>query len=109
YNKAVYGLNPKYSTVQGVPCFSSVDELPQPIDAAVFCVSADNVKKMLPQLQQKGLKAAVIYSAGFGESGPEGKENQQWLREFALSHNIALLGPNCVGQVSFAHKRALTF
>lgn len=109
HQSPIYALNPKYEVVQGVPCFASPAELPGPVDVAIFCSSAATVRHLLPELQQKGLKGAVIFSAGFIESGPEGHELQLWLSRFARKHGIAILGPNCAGQISFANQRAMTF
>jgi acetyltransferase len=105
----IFGLNPKYSDVQGAPCFATPEDLPQDVDVAVFCVGAAQVKELLPRLQKKGVKGAVIFSAGFGEAADDGKAMQQWLTGFARKSGIAVLGPNSLGQVSFANRRPLTF
>ncbi|MEI6468696.1 MAG: acetate--CoA ligase family protein [Betaproteobacteria bacterium] len=105
----IYGLNPKYTTTLGIQCFSDVKKLPNKIDVAIFCVSADKIQEILPKLKEKGLKGLVIFSAGFTESGSLGKKLQNWLTEYSRSNQIAVLGPNCVGQISFASGRALTF
>lgn len=104
----IYGINPKYDQVQGVPCFADVESLPDNVDVAIFSVSAKAVQEMLPQLARKGLKGAVIFSAGFGETAG-GKDLQDWLTAFARQNGIAVLGPNCVGQMSFNRKRPLSF
>lgn len=105
----IYGLNPKYQSVQGVPCFAQPEDLPEPVDMAIFCLSGERLKDMLPRLKRKGLKGVVVFSAGFAESGAEGKELQAWLSSYARENEIAVVGPNCVGQISFAHNRSLTF
>lgn len=105
----IYGLNPKYRSVQGVPCFAEPEELPEPVDLAIFCLAGERLKDMLPRLKRKGLKGVVVYSAGFAESGAEGKALQAWLSSYARENEIAVVGPNCVGQISFAHNRSLTF
>lgn len=109
YPGSIYGLNPKRKSAQGVPCYAHPHELPGKVDAAIFCVSAAQLRDLLPQLREKGLKAAVIFSAGFRESGADGEQLQQWLADYARAHSIAILGPNCVGQISFATGRSLTF
>jgi acetyltransferase len=109
FDGRVIGVNPKYTTVQGVPCVPSVEDIAEQVDLAIFCVSAEAVRRALPVLAGKGLKAAVIFSAGFGETAGRGQELQRWLSEFVRSHGIALVGPNCVGQISFARKRPITF
>lgn len=109
YEGRIYGLNPKYTTVQGVPCYATPEEIPEPVDVAIFSVAAANMKDILPRLKRRGLKGAVIFSAGFGEAGPEGKALQAWLSSYARENRIAILGPNCVGQISFSTRRCLTF
>jgi acetyltransferase len=105
----IYGINPKYNRVQDCLCFASPEHLPEEVDVAIFAVSAAMVKQTLPGLRDKGLKGAVILSAGFGEAGEDGRELQRWISGFAARHRIAMLGPNCVGQISFARGRSLTF
>lgn len=109
YAGTIWGLNPKYSTVQGVPCFARPEDLPGNVDVAIFSVAASSMKDMLPRLKARGLKGAVVFSAGFGESGAEGRALQDWLRAYARDNGIAILGPNCVGQISFATRRCLIF
>lgn len=109
YPGKIWGLNPKYSTVQGVPCFAAPEDLPENVDVAIFSLAAASMKDMLPRLKAKGLKGAVVFSAGFGESGAEGRALQDWLRRYARDNGIAILGPNCVGQISFATRRCLIF
>ena len=109
YPGKIFGLNPKYSTVQGVPCYATPEGLPQDVDVAIFSLAAASMKDMLPRLKAKGLKGAVVFSAGFGESGAEGRALQDWLRRYARENGIAILGPNCVGQISFATRRCLIF
>lgn len=109
FQGAIYGLNPKRDSVQGLPCFAQPSQLPGKIDVAIFCVAADKVRELLPDLQRKGLKAAVIFSSGFSETGESGRELQRWLTDYARAKGIAVLGPNCLGQISFVKARPLTF
>lgn len=109
YPGRIIGVNPKNRTVQGHPCVATVDELPEPIDAVAFCLPARNLTAMLPVLKRKGMKGLVVFSAGFGESGAEGARLQAWLHAFARENEVALLGPNCAGLISFATRRAITF
>jgi acetyltransferase len=109
YAGKIYGLNPKYSSIQGLPCFAEPEDIRGSVDVAIFCVAAERIRNLLPRLKRKGLKGAVIFSAGFRESGEDGKDLQNWLTEYARGHRIAILGPNCVGQISFSAERSLTF
>jgi acyl-CoA synthetase (NDP forming) len=105
----IYGLNPKYKSVQGCPCFAEPEDLPGSVDVAIFCLAGEMLKIMLPRLKRKGLKGAVIFSSGFSESGEDGKALQAWLSAYARDNGVSVVGPNCVGQISFAANRALTF
>ncbi len=109
YAGRIYGINPKRDLVQGIPCFAEVKDLPEQVDVAIFCVAAEKIRTLLPELKAKGLKGAVIFSAGFTESGEQGQALQKWLTSYARQNSIAILGPNCVGQISFATGRSLTF
>lgn len=109
YSGKIYGINPKYKSVQGVRCFAAPSDIPGNIDVAILCVAADRLVAMLPELKRKGLKGAVIFTAGFIETGEEGRKLQEWLSRYARENKIAILGPNCVGQISFSKRRSLTF
>jgi len=109
YSGKIYGINPKYGSVQGVPCFAAPGDVPGNIDVAILCVAADRLVTVLPELKRKGLKGAVIFTAGFIETGEEGRKLQEWLSCYARENKIAILGPNCVGQISFSKRRSLTF
>lgn len=109
YTGRIYGLHPRHASVQGVPCFVEPAQIPGDVDVAIFCVAAEKVRELLPELQRKGLKGAVVFSSGFSETGDAGRALQCWLTEYARAHRIAILGPNCLGQVSFATGRPLTF
>jgi len=105
----IYGLNPKRDTVQGAPCFAEPAQIPGEVDVAIFCVAAEKIRELLPELQRKGLRGAVIFSSGFSETGESGRALQQWLSDYARANGIVVLGPNCLGQMSFATRRPLTF
>jgi len=109
YPGRIFGVNPKNLTVQGHPCVATVEELPEPIDAVAFCLAAEHLKTMLPALKRKGMRALVVFSAGFSESGADGAALQVWLRDFARDNGVAVLGPNCAGLISFATRRSITF
>src|SRR5690242_490113 len=65
YRGALFAINPKYRSVQGVPCFASIAKVPQRIDLAVIATPAASVPAILEQCGAAGVRAAVIISAGF--------------------------------------------
>jgi acetate---CoA ligase (ADP-forming) len=101
-----YLVNPKAGEIEGKKVLSSVSELPEGIDLAIVLVPAAIVKQTLIELGKKKIRAAVIESAGFAETGDPGRAMQEELAEVAKSLGMRLLGPNCVGVVNCENKFA---
>lgn len=93
----VFPINPKARSVRGVPCHASVEDVPGDLDLCVLVVPAPAVVPVLEQCGRKGVKAAVVISAGFREAGGEGVAREAALREVALRHGVRVVGPNCMG------------
>ena len=99
----LYPVNPKGGSIEGLPVARNVSELPGGIDLAVFAVPRERVLPILAELAAKGLKSAIVITAGFREVGREGYDLEQQMIELARAHGIALLGPNCLGMMNTAH------
>jgi acyl-CoA synthetase (NDP forming) len=93
----IWPVNPKRATVQGLPCFASIDDLPGAPDAALIAIPAKLVPDAIAALGRKGCKAATLFSAGFAEMGADGAKAQRDLVALARQHNLRLLGPNTLG------------
>jgi acetate---CoA ligase (ADP-forming) len=93
----IYPVNPRASEISGLTCYPSVSDLPEAPDVAILMVDAKLSPEVLKECGKKGVKTAIIGSAGFSESGPEGKERQDRLGEIAKAYNIRVCGPNCHG------------
>lgn len=93
----VYPVNPKHKEIQGQPAFSSVKEITQPVDLAVIITPAKTVPHIIAECGEKGIRAAIVISAGFSEMGSEGKELEQSFLKLARQYRIRLIGPNCLG------------
>ncbi len=93
----LFPVNPNYDKIFGIPCFPSIKEIPEIVDCAVIAVPAPKVPKILEECGEKGVTLAVIISAGFSESGVEGKELQETVEKIAKTYNIRILGPNTLG------------
>jgi acetyltransferase len=93
----VYPVNPSHEQVMSLKCYPSVSDLPETPQLAVIIVPAAIVKDIVEECGAKGVKAAVIISAGFKESGRDGYRLEAELRETARRHGIRILGPNCLG------------
>ncbi len=96
----VYPVNPKARSVCGVRSYSSVLDISDPIDLAVVIVRAPLVPQVLRECGKKGVKGAIVISAGFKETGPEGARLEAEVVEIARAAGIALVGPNCLGVIN---------
>lgn len=93
----IYPVNPKADELSGLHCYHTVTEIPYPVDLAIVVVPSVNVPDTLRRCGEKGIRAAIIISAGFKEIGPDGLKLEQELSEVAKRYGIAVLGPNCLG------------
>jgi acetate---CoA ligase (ADP-forming) len=100
FNGPVYPVNPKAPVVQSVPAYKSVLEVPGPVDLAVLVVPAPWVVQAARDCATKGVRAIVVISAGFAETGPEGAERQRELLRVCRTAGMRLIGPNCLGIVN---------
>ena len=94
----VYPVNPKYGEVLGFKCYSSPRDIPGEVDVAVIAIPAPRVPKVLEELCGKGVKLAVIISAGFRERGHV--ELEEELLKVSRDCGVRLVGPNSAGITS---------
>src|SRR6476469_1812802 len=100
----IYGVNPKEKEVQGVPCFPNCDSSPD-ADLAIIAVAANFVESALRVLAyQKNCKAFILFSAGFSETGAEGKCLEKRCVQIVNDVRGTLVGPNCIGVISGSYK-----
>ncbi len=92
-----YPVNIRDKEVLGHQAYPSVTDIPGEVDLAVFVIPADGVRSVMESCVEKGVKAAVIITAGFAETGPEGKALQDSVMEVARRGDIRVVGPNCMG------------
>lgn len=97
YQGRVYPVNNKRDVVQGQPAFCSLEAVPEVPDIALICLPSGLLEQALHDCVAKGVGAAVIYAAGFAETGEQGQQLQQALKAIAARGNLRLLGPNCLG------------
>jgi acetyltransferase len=93
----LYPVNPGAKEIGGVACFPSISDLPPNIDLAVVTLPSNQVPEALVQCIRQGIRGAVVISAGFAETGPEGKKLQDEILSIAREGRIPLVGPNCMG------------
>ncbi|MGH8774188.1 MAG: GNAT family N-acetyltransferase [Jiangellaceae bacterium] len=96
----VYAVNPAAAAVSGVPAYPTVRDVPGAVDLAVVAVPAEAVLGVVHDCADKGVRGLVVVSAGFAETGPQGRERQAELVRIARSHGMRVVGPNCLGIIN---------
>ncbi len=99
----VHYVNPRGGTVHGLPAHARLADIGEPVDLALIIVPPPAVLSVLQDMNEVGIRNAVLITAGFGELGAEGKRMQEELVAYAHAHDIAFLGPNCLGYINVAH------
>ncbi|WP_455358837.1 bifunctional acetate--CoA ligase family protein/GNAT family N-acetyltransferase [Streptomyces sp. SYSU K21746] len=90
------------TTLGGVPAYRSVGEIGEPVDLAVVAVPADRVPEAVADCGEHGVQGLVVLSAGYAESGAEGRERQRELVRQARSYGMRIIGPNAFGIINTA-------
>ena len=93
----VYLVNPGHTVIGGVPAYPDLSSCPQPPDLVVVAVPARLVAGVVDQAGRLGIRAVCVISAGFAETGAEGRVLQDELRHHARAAGVRLIGPNCMG------------
>lgn len=93
----VYVVNPNRDEVLGVPCVASPGALAEAPDLAIIALPAAQVADAVRGCGQRGVRAAVLLGAGFGETGQHGARLQDEVLAIARDHGVRLVGPNCIG------------
>jgi len=91
----VFPVNPKYGEVLGLKCYPSVLDIPETLDCALIAVPPEITLKVIEECGKKGVKLAVVITAGFKEAGREELERE--LVKRAKNYGMRILGPNTLG------------
>ena len=100
FDGPVYAVNPGRTEINGVKCHASLRDLAGKVELAIVFVPAARVPAVLEDAVAAGVRAAVIESGGFAETGEEGRLRQRRLLGLARSYGLRLIGPNCTGLVN---------
>jgi len=100
FNGKVFPVNPKASVIHSIKAYSTVLDVPDPVDLAIVIVPKEFVKEAIIQCGEKGVKGVVIISAGFSEVGPAGKERELEVLKEVRRFGMRMIGPNCFGVVN---------
>ncbi|MGV9888581.1 bifunctional acetate--CoA ligase family protein/GNAT family N-acetyltransferase [Streptomyces sp. NPDC003395] len=100
----LYAVNRAFGSdvteLDGVPAHRSVREIDGPVDLAVVAVPADHVPAIVTECGEHGVQGLVVISAGYAESGPDGRERQRELVRQARTYGMRIIGPNAFGVIN---------
>ena len=105
----MYPVNPKYRELEGLPCYPSVAAIPYPVEMVILLVPARFTLQILEECAAKGVRGVMIQSAGFAETGEQGRELQAKCVAIARQAGMRLWGPNCMGLVDVPGQKYFTF
>ena len=100
YRGPVHPVNPNAKPILGLKTYGALHEVPGEVDLAHLVVPAAQVPQAMADCGDKGVRAVIVNSAGFGELGAEGLRLQQAFMDEARRHGIRVLGPNCQGIIN---------
>lgn len=99
-------VNPKYAEAWGQPCFPDVASLPEVPDLVIIATNPLRATVLTEEAARAGARAVIIPGGGVVEGGEAAARMQRDVRDIALRHGLALLGPNCMGMVDFTTNSA---
>lgn len=97
YSGELFAVNKKYKEVSGRPCVASIAELDQAVNLAVIATPASSVPSLIRECGERGIRGAVVISAGFREIGRAGERLEREMMDFAHHYGVRIIGPNCLG------------
>ena len=100
YRGVIYPVAPGKRSISGVRAYRYVTDIDDDVDLAVIVFPATVCDKALIQCGEKGVRAAVVISAGFREVGPAGVRRERRIRDICREYGIRLIGPNCLGVIN---------
>ncbi|HLB05513.1 MAG TPA: CoA-binding protein, partial [Thermodesulfobacteriota bacterium] len=95
----IYPVNPKASEIMGLKSYPDLLSIEGDVDLAIIVIPPKFILNTIDECAKKGTKSVIIISAGFKETGGEGRKLEAELVEKARGHGIRLLGPNCLGLI----------
>ncbi|MFJ5095717.1 GNAT family N-acetyltransferase [Streptomyces sp. NPDC088557] len=101
-NAALTGTADGPVSLDGVPAHPSVGAIGEPVDLAIVAVPAERVPEVVADCGEHGVRGLVVLSAGYAESGPDGRERQRALVRQARSYGMRIIGPNAFGIINTA-------
>jgi acetate---CoA ligase (ADP-forming) len=105
----IYPINPRAPVIQDLPAFASIRDVGRPIDLALIAVPAVHVIPSIEACIDAGVRAIIIFSAGFAEIDEQGAREQERIAAIGRAAGIRIMGPNCIGLVNFSTGLYMSF
>ena len=109
FTGGIYPVNPRYSEINGLKCYPSVLDVPDPVDLAIVFIPAGLVPDAIAECAERGIRGVMIESGGFAETGENGKALQDKTLKIAKDKGVRLWGPNCMGLVDSKSRHVFSF
>lgn len=109
FGGTVYPVNPKRDSVLGIKAYPNLDSIPDAVDLAIIATPAPTVSGVVKDCTRKGVKGAIIISAGFKEIGEAGVALEAEIKAQAQAHHLRIIGPNCLGVMNPHYNLNATF
>ena len=93
----IHAINPRHEQVQGQPCYPDLEALDRSVDTALIATPPRTVPGILRQCGKRGVRGAVVLSAGFRETGEAGLKLEREMLDIARKYGLRVVGPNCLG------------
>ena len=97
YAGKVYYVNIRKPEILGVKTYQTVMDVPEKVDLAIIATPAKTVPDVIEECGRAAVKGTIIISAGFKETGAEGKALEEKILEKAKKYGVRVIGPNCIG------------
>ncbi len=109
YDGRIFPVNPNAEKILGLRCYPSVLDVPGDVDLAVISIPSKYVLQVAEECGEKGVKALIVISAGFKETGHEGAVLERKLVEVVKKYGMRMQGPNCLGLINTATSLNISF
>ena len=109
FDGVVYPVGPRGGTIAARRIHTSVLDIPDEVDMAVILVPARFVPQVLRECGQKGVRRAVIETAGFREYSEQGRALEEEVLLVAEEYGIRFIGPNCIGVINMENGFSVPF
>ncbi len=100
FNGKVFPVNPSAQVIHSIKSYSTILDVPDAVDLAIIIIPKESVKEVVRQCGEKGVKGLIVITAGFSETGPEGRAREHEVLKVVREYGMRMIGPNCFGVVN---------